>query len=354
MTLKDRIAALISQTGPISVAHFMALALHDPEGGYYAAQPGVGSDFLTAPEISQVFGECIGIWARLEWRALGAPDRWTLIEIGPGTGALQTDIARALSRDAPARAGLNRVLVETSPPLRARQAERLSAADLSFTHAELLDAVAPGPSLIIANELLDCLPIRQFVKSPQGWRERLIGLGGGGLAFGLSAPLPHDALIPASLRGAPEGAVAEIAPGLEALVAALAARLLAYPGRALLIDYGAPAPTGGDTLQAVRAHEKVDPLEAPGVADLTAHVDFAAVTQLAVQEGLGVAGPIPQAAFLHALGAPERFAQLANLPGADAPALARAHHRLTASDQMGELFQVLCLSTPALSPPTGF
>lgn len=349
--LAERITRQIEHTGPLTIAEYMTLALHDPAQGYYATRPGIGADFITAPEISQMFGELIGAWCAHEWAQLGAPAPFTLAELGPGTGVLMRDVLRAASKAPGFTAAAKVTLIDASPALRARQAETLVAHAPAWTQD--LSTLANGPTLVLGNELLDCLPIRQFVRARDGWRERLVGVRDGALAFGLAqGPLPNDAIIPEPLRNAPENAIAEVAIGAEALIVALAEKLA--PGRALFIDYGGADETGGDTFQALAAHTKVDPLDAPGQADLTAHVDFAAIAGFARAAGLDVHGPVPQAQFLRALGLDQRAQAIATANPERTERVAREHARLTAPDQMGELFKVTCLSSPNLPPPAGF
>jgi NADH dehydrogenase [ubiquinone] 1 alpha subcomplex assembly factor 7 len=347
VSLKDRLVEHIREAGPMTVAEFMAACLYDPQDGYYATRPAIGgdsADFLTAPEASQMFGELIGLWCAHEWDALGKP-AFNLIELGPGRGVLMQDMLRATQRVEGFRDAASVVLVETSTPLRDAQAERVPDAEW----ASRLEDAPPGPSLIVANEFLDCLPIRQFVRGEDGWHEKLVGLDESDeLVFGLSAALP-----------APEsedeiGAVREIAPGLDSIIYEIERRLHAEPGRALFIDYGYVAPEGADTLQALKRHAKVDPLETPGEADLTAHVDFARVASLAHDAGLAVHGPVTQGQFLRALGIELRAEALSRANPEHAPRLARELRRLTHAEEMGALFQVICLSSPNLPPPAGF
>lgn len=337
----------IKQNGPMTVADFIAACLHDPKHGYYATRPsigGAGADFLTAPETSQMFGELIGLWCAHEWEALGKP-ALNLIELGPGRGVLMQDALRATERIEGFHDAANIVLVEVSAPLRDEQAERVPNAEW----APRLEDAPPGPSLIIANEFLDCLPIRQFVHGVEEWREKLVGLDDSNqLVFGLSAALP------AQEDGAEEGVVREVAPALESLIYEIEQRLHAHPGRALFIDYGYAAPEGADTLQALKQHKKVSPLETPGEADLTAHVDFARVAQLAREAGLAVAGPITQARFLAGLGIGVRADMLTRANPQHGPLLARQLRRLTHEAEMGALFKVICLSSPDLPRPAGF
>jgi NADH dehydrogenase [ubiquinone] 1 alpha subcomplex assembly factor 7 len=353
VSLKDRMRALIAQHGPMTVAQFMAQALHDPMSGYYARRAALGAagDFITAPETSQMFGELVGLWCAQSWTELGSPAPVRLIELGPGTGALIRDMRRA-ARALPAfAAAIDVHLVESSGVLRA--AQTASVADAAW-HSRLEEA-PHGPALIVANEFLDCLPVRQFVRTDDGWRERLVGVVGDALTFGLApSALPDDSLIPEPLRAAPPGSVAEVAPALAAVVAQLAERLLRHAGRALFVDYGAPQTEAGDTLQAVRRHQKVDPLADPGGADLTAHVDFGALARLAHAAGLDVAGPKAQGAWLRALGVEARAAALSASRPDRADVIARQLHRLTAEAEMGVLFQAICLSSPGLPLPAGF
>jgi NADH dehydrogenase [ubiquinone] 1 alpha subcomplex assembly factor 7 len=354
--LTAKLKGLIAQAGPLSVADYMAACLYDPAHGYYTANAKLGADgdFITAPEVSQVFGELLGLWAVQTWLELDRPDPFHLIELGPGRGVLMHDALRA-TRVAPGFLQAVRVwMVEVSPSLRAAQQHALAQSGASVCWVDDIRAIPMGPGVTLGNEFLDCLPIRQYVRADGRWRERRVGLSDGELAFGLGAPLPDLAEAPPTLADAPEGAIAEIAPGLPAFVDAVAARLQAAPGRALMVDYGAAFPNGADTLQALRAHTKQHPLEAPGAADLTAHVDFAALSRLARASGLQVAGPLAQGRFLNALGAGPRFSALAQARPDQQEKLGRQYNRLTAPDQMGDLFLALCLSTRGLPAPAGF
>ncbi len=347
MSLRGRLIEHIKENGPMTVAEYMAACLYDPQDGYYATRPnigGAGADFLTAPEASQMFGELIGLWCAHEWDTLGQP-AFNLIELGPGRGTLMQDMLRATQRIEGFRDSSNIVFVETSAPLRDEQADRVPEAEWAVR----LEDAPPGPSLIVANEFLDCFPIRQFFFGEDGWHEKLVGIDEGDqLVFGLSAALP-----------APEsedeiGVVREIAPALESFMYELERRLHEAPGRALFIDYGYVRPEGADTLQALSNHKKVDPIDAPGEADLTAHVDFARVAQLAEAAGLQVHGPTTQGEFLAALGLEMRAEALAKANPKHAERLAREVKRLSAADEMGALFKVICISGPNLPPPAGF
>jgi len=352
-----RLARLVAAEGPLPISHYMAACLFDPTDGYYARGAGLGRDFTTAPEISQMFGELIGLWAVQSWTELGAPDAVQLLELGPGRGVLMADAWRAAGAVPGFRAAASLRLIEASEPLRREQAGRLRAAGAEPHFLDRLEQAPAGPLLLIANEFLDCLPIRQFVRARDGWRERLVGLDAdaGSLVFGLAAaPLASDSVIPPALRDASEGAVVEIRPGAEALLAELAARLHAFPGRALFIDYGSASPQAADTLQAIAQGAKVHPLQSPGLADLTAWVDFASLAVVGRALRLEVAGPRPQGAWLEALGVRARAARLAAANPARREELNAALDRLTAPDQMGELFQAICFSSPGLPLPAGF
>jgi len=346
MSLKDKLVEHIRENGPLTVAEFMAACLYDPEHGYYTARPaigGEGADFLTAPEASQMFGELIGLWCAHEWALMGKP-AFNLVELGPGRGVLMADVLRATQKIDGFHDAASVILVEMSAPLREAQGQRVPNAEWALR----LEDAPPGPSLIIANEFLDCLPIRQFVAGEDGWHEKLIGLDDAdNLAFGLSAA------IPAPNSEDEPGTVREIAPGLDALVYELERRLHDAPGRALFIDYGYLRPEGADTLQALSRHTKVHPLEAPGEADLTAHVNFAHLAHLALAADLAIAGPATQGDFLRALGIEVRAEALARANPEHAERLARELRRLTHADEMGALFKAMCLSSPSLPRPAG-
>ncbi|MCR5877358.1 class I SAM-dependent methyltransferase [Phenylobacterium sp. J367] len=345
MSLRDRLAAEIAAGGPISVAQFMARCLHDPQDGYYATRPALGpeGDFITAPLVSQMFGELIGVWAVACWQALGEPAALRLVEMGPGDGTLMSDLLRA-ARMAPAFvAAADTWLVETSPPLREKQRRLLGD---RVRWAASLDEVPGGaPLILVANELLDCLPARQFVRTATGWAEQVVGLDAEGqLTFGLAnAPqLPFP--------DAPEGAVWEQSAAQESLGRALAARIVQDGGAALLIDYGRDRPGFGDTLQALLRHEKVDPLEGPGEADITVHADFPAVLDAAQAEGARTA-ILTQGEFLARLGIGERAEALVRARPDKSAVLGRQLNRLVAADQMGELFKAGVIHSPGWTPP---
>jgi len=346
MSLRDRLAAQIAAAGPLSVAQYMAACLHDPDFGYYATRPALGEDgdFITAPLVSQMFGELIGVWAASGWELMGRPDVVRLVEMGPGDGTLMSDILRTL-RHAPGFLEAADVwLVETSAPLRELQAERLPQ-DVQWA-SSLADVPARAPILLVANELLDCLPARQFVRTAIGWAEQVVGLDDAGeLAFGLS-PTPAAALLP----DAAPGQVYEQSAAQAALGGELGARVSADGGAALLIDYGRAAPGFGDTLQALRRHQKVDPLADPGAADLTVHADFPAVAAAAQAEGARAA-ILTQAAFLARMGIGERAEALVRAAPARSGVIGRQLNRLVGADEMGELFKVCAIHSPDWTPP---
>ncbi|MDP4024091.1 SAM-dependent methyltransferase [Methylobacterium sp. NEAU 140] len=354
--LGREIAALIRASGPIGVDRYMALCLGHPVHGYYRTRDPLGprGDFTTAPEISQMFGELLGAWAAYVHRASGTPGPLTLVELGPGRGTLMADALRALAAAAPGvRVAVH--LVETSPVLRAAQERALAGAGAgvgAIWHAGL-DTLPDGPAIVLANEFLDCLPVRQFARTASGWHERVVGLGpdGEALAFGLS-PDP----VPGLGATAPEGAVMSVpGPALD-LVRGLARRFHEQGGALLAIDYGHVRPGFGDTLQALAGHRFADPLAAPGAADLTAHVDFAALAGAARAEGAAVHGPVAQGDFLLALGLAERAARLrARADAAQAAAIDAAVARLTDPGErgMGRLFKVMAVAAPGLGPLPG-
>jgi NADH dehydrogenase [ubiquinone] 1 alpha subcomplex assembly factor 7 len=351
--LLAHLAGRLRAEGPLSVAAYMEAALFHPRWGYYATRDPLGArgDFITAPEISQVFGELIGLWCAELWQRIGAPDPVLLVELGPGRGTLLQDALRA-ARVVPDFARAARLhLVERSPVLRAAQAQALAAAAPRW-HDDLA-AVPPGPMLLVANEFLDALPIRQFVQTSEGWRERVVALAGDGDALGFAlAPAPAaDAALPA----AAPGAVRELRPAARTLAREIGARLARDGGAALFVDYGYWPSACGDTLQAVRRHHAHAVLDEPGTADLTAYVDFADFAAAAAAAGARAWGPVPQGLWLERLGIDARAARL--VAGAEADAGHRIRsgcRRLVDPDAMGRLFKVLALTPMSGPPPAGF
>lgn len=322
---------------------FMARAV----AAYYAARDPFGTtgDFTTSPEMTQAFGECLGLWAAVTWQAMGRPGPVLLVELGPGRGTLMDDALRAAAEMAPDfRAALRVHLVETSARLRTAQARRLGAAVAAW-HDDIA-ALPPAPAIVIGNEFLDALPIRQFVRRGDAWLERFVQAGTFVEAPAVDAPpLPGNAQ---------DGAVQEVSEPARTIAAILAARLAAQGGAALFLDYG-PAESGfGDSLQAMAAHGVADPLGPAGSADLTAHVDFGAVAAAARGAGAQVQGPLPQGVFLGRLGLFARTAMLARLDPRGATRHLAAAQRLAAPEHMGRLFKALCLCHPSLPALPGF
>ena len=358
--LGRRLAERIARFGPLTMAEYMAAALTDPESGYYmTGDPlGVAGDFTTAPEVSQMFGELIGLWCADLWQRIGQPDPVWLVELGPGRGTLMADALRA-GRTLPGFSeALRLALVEVSPALRARQAETLGDAPGAPIWLDHAGDLPPGPLLLIANEFFDALPIRQIEHDGETWRERLVGLAEDGESlvptFGPAAPT-LAALVPARLRDAGPGTVAEISPAGVSLAAWLGDRLARDGGGALLVDYGSAEPNGKPSLQAVRRHRRHEVLEEPGAADLTAHVDFAALIEAATSAGARAHGPVSQGAFLKALGIETRAAALAGkAEPAQRLAIRAALDRLTSQAGMGEHFKALALTQPDLDSLPGF
>jgi len=345
--LAGRIARQIEAAGPISVADYMALCLFDPEDGYYTTREpfGVDGDFTTAPEISQMFGELVAVWLHEAWTALGRPSSPVIAEIGPGRGTLMKDMARTLSRLASSLVRQARwALVEASPRLAAVQRETLQAGPAVFTWHETVATLPSGPLLIVGNELFDAVPIRQYVKFAQGWRERVVTLDDEGrLVLRAGAGGIDPSYLPPGAAEAPAGTIAEIAPARAALMEEIAARIAHERGAGLFIDYGYLRPALGDTLQALRQHEYDDVLAHPGEADLTAHVDFHALAAATRKYGLGAAF-LTQGEFLLGMGLLERAGSLGgNAALAVRERLSGEVERLAGPDSMGNLFKAMAV-----------
>jgi NADH dehydrogenase [ubiquinone] 1 alpha subcomplex assembly factor 7 len=355
--LAVEIGRRIQREGPLSVAAYMALALHDPKRGYYARRDPLGrhGDFITAPEISQIFGELIGLCLADWWRRAGRAAPIVLAELGPGRGTLMADLLRAVATASDFRGALDLYLIDASPRLRAFQQCRLAAARPRFVTG--VGELPDGPLLLIANEFLDALPIRQLVRGNRAWAERLITLDAQGrLTFTEGPESPAlTLLVPETLQAAPPGTIIEICPAALALAATLGDRFSRQPGAAWFIDYGYCRSRGGPTLAALRRHSATGLLDDPGECDLSAHVDFAAFAAAARAAGAAVHGPLPQGRFLSALGAEQRLAALsARATPVQQRALQAGVVRLIAPDQMGTLFKVLALTSPGLPAPAGF
>ena len=313
---------------------FMARAA----AAYYAHGDGIGRDFTTAPEMSQAFGECLGAWAAVTWGAMGTPSRVVLAELGPGRGTLMADVLRAADDVMPAFARAAEVhLVETSPRLRAAQ-NALLGTRVAAWHGDAA-GLPDGPAILFANEFFDALPIRQFIRHDAGWRERHVADG----RF-VDLPCQHE-------EDAPPGSIREVNEATLELAGRIGARLAAQGGAMLVLDYG-PAESGfGDTLQALRGNARVDPLAAPGEADITAHVDFAAMARAS---GITAHGPLPMGIFLQRLGLMARSAMLAQASPGQAGAILAAAQRLVAPEGMGRLFKAMAIAHPSLATPAGF
>ncbi|HEX2652831.1 MAG TPA: SAM-dependent methyltransferase [Xanthobacteraceae bacterium] len=358
--LEREIRRIIAADGPISVEQFMALCLGHPSLGYYITRDpfGVAGDFTTAPEVSQMFGELIGLWAAAIWQDMGRPAAINLVELGPGRGTLMADALRA-SKIVPEFASAIHVsLVETSPVLRERQRQALEKFAGPVTWFRDVEEFPEGPLIVIANEFFDALPVHQMVRAADGWHERMVGIDDADrLTFALH-PEPvigFERFLPSDLRDAPVGSLYEWRA--DHIMQALSQRIVRFGGAALVIDYGHAASHAGETLQAVRRHHFVGVLETPGECDLTAHVDFAALARSAQQVGTRVFGPLTQNAFLRALGIEARASRLKTKA---TPAQARdidvALARLIgpSPDGMGDLFKVLAVASPGLAQLPGF
>lgn len=357
--LTTRIKARIRETGPISVAEYMTLCLLDPVDGYYPTRDPLGSegDFITAPEISQMFGECLGLWVVQSWHDLGKPKRFNLVELGPGRGVMMADMLKAVALEPDCHKAVNVVLVEASAALQAVQARSLGASGVQVSWVDQLSAIDDAPCLIIGNEFLDCLPIRQFVFAQGGWSERRVGVSDGRLRFETDGRAAADSVMdsfPGTHPLPTDGDLIEICPAIAQITDHLKDRFARSPGRALFIDYGPDTTEFGDTLQALKRHEKVGVFSAPGDTDLTARVDFAALKKLAEESGLQTHGPVTQRAILSRLGIEMRAVALLRGNDAARPKLLRQLHRLTDDDEMGRLFKAVCLSAPDLPDPLGF
>jgi NADH dehydrogenase [ubiquinone] 1 alpha subcomplex assembly factor 7 len=351
--LKD----LIRADGPISIAEFMRIVLTARDDSYYRRTDPLGArgDFVTAPEISQIFGELIGLWCVDVWHKLGAPKVFTLVELGPGRGTLMKDALRA-ARVAPSFLNaVNVAMVEVSEALRRLQQDALREAAVPAHWLDRFEDVdAKGPLIVVANEFFDALPIRQWVRGASGWHERCVGLREEALVFGAGGAV-DDGVIATSVRNAPTGSIVETSPARAAVARMIGEQMKRYSGAALAIDYGFAGPAIGDTLQAVKAHSYADVLAEPGHADVTSHVDFTALGHAFAEGGVAVTPLVTQGAFLDRLGARERVAALKRgASQAQAAALEAAYARLTGEAGMGSLFKVLCARAPATLEPAGF
>jgi NADH dehydrogenase [ubiquinone] 1 alpha subcomplex assembly factor 7 len=348
--LTETLHSRIAERGSITVAEYMEHVL----GVYYADRDPLGrsGDFVTAPEVSQMFGEMIGLWCADLWSRMGKPDPFLLIELGPGRGTLMADALRAAKRAPDFLDATEIHFVEVNAALIA--AQKASLKGFSPNWHRTFDSLPTGPMLVIANEFWDALPIHQFVMTESGWRERSVVLKDGKLAFCLVEPGDSVALLRPAQRAAMPGQIVEVSPAGQRLAAALARRLARHPGAALIIDYG-PMQSGiGDSLQALKGHRHHDPLAEPGTADLTAHVDFAALADAARAAGAAVFGPTTQGHFLQSLGIELRADALkADQDAATASEIDAALQRLIGDKGMGSLFKVMAIASPDSPHPAG-
>ncbi len=356
--LENEIRRLIAVAGPMSIAEYMRLCLTHPLYGYYVIRDPLGAhgDFVTAPEISQMFGELIGVWMVTVWQQIGSPENVRLVELGPGRGTLMSDALRAAKVVGDFHAALVVHLVEISPKLQQAQEQLLGGLGVPILWHSALAEVPSGPVIIIANEFIDALPVHQAVKRADGWHERVVEIAPSGeLAIGIARdPLPHfEATLPRGLRQSPVGSVYEWRSDTVALEIG---RRVRTDGAALIIDYGHAWYGLGETFQAVAGHSFTDPLRAPGEADLTAHVDFAALAQSAQIIGGRIHGPISQRDLLRGLGIDKRAAALKTRAPERAAEIDQALARLTATGPrgMGELFKALAIADPKLGELPGF
>jgi SAM-dependent MidA family methyltransferase len=341
----DRLARLIDGSGPVSVAQYMAAA----NARYYATRDPLGAagDFTTAPEISQMFGELIGLWLADLWLRAGSVPDARYVELGPGRGTLAADAIRAMRP-----VGLNPPVhfVETSPVLREAQARCVPGA---HWHGDVISLPTDAPIIVVANEFFDALPVRQLVATTSGWRERLVTHQGGRFQPVPGPPVSSEA-IPPHLRDAPAASVVETSPASIGTVRQLADRILGSGGAAIIIDYGHERTSAGETLQAVARHLYADPWSDPGERDLTAHVDFQALGEAAAAGGVRVFGPRGQGEWLEAIGIGQRAEILARSAPERGEEIAAARRRLTSPQEMGTLFKVMALVSPDWPEPAGF
>lgn len=353
--LKERIA----RNGPMSVADYMEACVAGSADAYYSSRQPIGAegDFITAPEVSQIFGELLGLWAVATWQAMGEPRPITVAELGPGRGTLMADALRAWQSVPAFLENVTIALVETSPVLREAQHAALHGAQAPVHYCETIEGVPRGPLIVIANEFVDALPIRQLVWRDGEWRERCVTIGrSGDFTFCEGHPVENESLRQlAQALDAPESSILEVRPAGSLLVAELAARAREAPLAALIVDYGHDRTACGDTLQAVRHHRYADPLASPGEVDLTAHVDFAALKESATAHGLSACGPMPQGEFLLRLGLETRRDRLCKRATPEQrQEIVSGAARLADPQSMGLLFKALALTSPGLAPPPPF
>jgi NADH dehydrogenase [ubiquinone] 1 alpha subcomplex assembly factor 7 len=357
--LAARLKQQIAREGPLSVASYMQACLADPRSGYYPSRQPIGSDgdFITAPEVSQIFGELLGLWAVAVWQSMGEPGQAIVAELGPGRGTLMADALRAWRSVPKFLESVTVVLVETSPTLRNVQQAALKGTLAPSQWCESIEDVPEGPLIVLANEFVDALPVRQLVRQGGVWRERCVTITpSGAFAFTAGEVVQGDGLPDAALGiDAADGAIIETRPAVAPLLSSLAARAGQAPLAALIVDYGHAETATGNTLQAVHRHRFADPLAMQGEADLTAHVDFAEIKRCASALGLAVYGPMPQGEFLLKLGLGARRDRLLQQARPDQQAaILSGAARLAYPREMGLLFKVLALTSSGLASPPPF
>ncbi|MBL4639677.1 MAG: SAM-dependent methyltransferase [Kordiimonadaceae bacterium] len=351
--LKEQLLSQIAADGPITMSDYMAQCLMHPKYGYYQQERifGVDGDFITAPEVSQMFGEMVGLWLADRWIKMGKPNPVHLIEFGPGRGTLMADMLRAISPVEGFEDAAKVHFIETSLQLRELQKDRVPNAKWH----DSMETLPAGPSLIIANEFFDALPIHQFEKHADGWLERRINAEEESFTLVLTPPSAKFALCSPDLHDNPVGSVMEVCPGGITIAGDIARRISEHSGAALIIDYGHKKSAIGDTFQALKNHAYADPLAEPGKADITAHVDFDKLATAAAEQGAVVVGPAAQGLFLMALGIGARAQQLSEaLDTVGQQRILSELKRLTAGEGMGTLFKVLAIQSSDLPEAPGF
>ncbi len=357
---RQKILQSISVSGPISIAQYMHLCNSHPEHGYYATGNPVGKkgDFITAPEVSQMFGELIALWCISAWKALGCPNPVQIVELGPGRGTLMNDIIRTAKTDPGFTEAIRFNLIETSPSLKKEQQQTLADCKASVAWLETIENLQPIPAVFVANEFLDAIPFRQFIKNRRQWLELCVGISKQNqsnkhqLGFVIGPSRLDEVLLPPDHKGEPEGAIFEYALAREAISILIAQHIKNHGGTALVIDYGHEKSGFGDTFQAVRSHQSVSPLTSPGKCDLTSHVDFQAISKAVSQIGIEAGRILTQGEFLLNLGLLERAGRLGHgKPVVVQQQIQQDAERLASDDQMGKLFKVICLTKPGCSMP---
>lgn len=352
-TLLDTLMRRIKISGPITIAEFMSECLMHPKYGYYQREKvfGADGDFTTSPEISQMFGEMIGLWLIDRWQAMGSPPEFNLVECGPGRGTLMADILHAAAKQSDFIKAASVVFVEKSNQLKNEQKKRVPGA----LWIEDISALPGGPTLLVANEFFDALPIHQFQKRDGLWLERKIGLENDKLSWSLSAPSAALSMMSKNQKASENGSIVELCPAAVSTAGTIAAHINEHSGAALIIDYGYDKSATGDTFQAMKDHHYSDPLDNIGTSDLTSHVNFDMVGQAAQQKEVATHGPVGQGSFLMSIGMGERAMGLSqNVATEEKEHILSCLMRLTSPDQMGELFRVLALTSKEQTKVAGF